>query len=139
MFPNWWNTVCLGEHDHNSERLCVTFHPVSFRIPCTLEIISVSSLSPFVPYIRLLFPFSTAHSPLVLRAMLAVYVHIENTLLTQALCVFLGAFAKLRKATIRFIPVCSSAWSNTALTGRIFELSSKMCRENSSFIKSRQE
>jgi hypothetical protein len=33
---------------------------------------------------------------------------------------FLGAFAKLRKATISFImSVCPYAWSNTAPTGRI--------------------
>jgi len=34
---------------------------------------------------------------------------------------FLGAFAKLRKATINFVmSVCPSAWNNSAPTGRVF-------------------
>jgi hypothetical protein len=59
--------------------------------------------------------------------------------------VILGAFAKLRKATISCImSVCPSirlaAWKNSAPIGRmlmklIFELLSKMCRENSNLIK----
>jgi hypothetical protein len=33
---------------------------------------------------------------------------------------FVGAFAKLRKATIRFMSVRLSAWNNSAPTGWIF-------------------
>ena len=34
--------------------------------------------------------------------------------------ILLGAFAKLRKATIGFVmPLCSYAWNNSAPTGRI--------------------
>jgi hypothetical protein len=33
---------------------------------------------------------------------------------------FLGAFAKLQKATIIIMSVCLSAWDNSAPTGRIF-------------------
>jgi hypothetical protein len=41
------------------------------------------------------------------------------------LCTFLGAFAKLRKATISFVmsirlSVHTSVWNNSAPTGRIF-------------------
>jgi hypothetical protein len=68
---------------------------------------------------------------------------------------FSGAFEKLRKATISFVmsvcpfvrlSVCPSvslsAWKNSAPTGRIlmiFETFSKICRENSNFIKIRQK
>ena len=34
--------------------------------------------------------------------------------------VLLGAFAKLRKATVSFVNVCLSVWNNSAPTGRIF-------------------
>jgi hypothetical protein len=57
----------------------------------------------------------------------------------------LGAFAKLRKATISFVmsvcpPVYLSSWNNSVLIVQIFikfHISdfSKICRENSSFIK----
>jgi len=53
---------------------------------------------------------------------------------------FLGAFA-----TVSFVmSVCPSAWNNTAPTGRIFvnfiyECVSKICQENSSFVKIWQE
>jgi hypothetical protein len=56
---------------------------------------------------------------------------------------FSGAFAKLRKATISFVmSVRPSAWNNSVPTDRflwnlIFEFS-KICPENSSFIKIRQ-
>jgi hypothetical protein len=59
---------------------------------------------------------------------------------------FLGAFAKLRKATIFFSPcpsVCPPAWNNSAPTRRIFtkfdiwRFHPKICREN--FIKIVQE
>jgi hypothetical protein len=60
---------------------------------------------------------------------------------------FVGAFAKLRKATVSFVTsvslsVCPSTWNNSAPTGRtlkkflILEYVSKICRENSSWIKS---
>ena len=57
---------------------------------------------------------------------------------------FLGAFAKLQKATITFViicpPVLQSTWQNSTPTRQIltecdFDLLSKICRENSSFIK----
>jgi hypothetical protein len=32
---------------------------------------------------------------------------------------FLGAFAEFRKANIRFMSVCLSAWNNSARTGQI--------------------
>jgi len=57
---------------------------------------------------------------------------------------FLGEFAKFRKATISFVmSVRASTW-NSALIGCIFmkfdvEYFSKICRENSSFIKIGQE
>ena len=36
------------------------------------------------------------------------------------MCMFLGAFAKLRKVTVSFVmPVCPSACKNSAPTGRI--------------------
>jgi len=39
----------------------------------------------------------------------------------QKICTFLGAFAKLLKATFSFaMSVCLSAWNNSAATGRIF-------------------
>jgi len=64
----------------------------------------------------------------------------------QSYLIFLGTFAKLRKATISFVLsvyhcVCSPVWSSWAATGRIFLLNlmfehfSKIWRENSSFIK----
>ena len=59
-------------------------------------------------------------------------------------CIFfkiLGKFTKLRKATVSF---CLSAWNNTAPTRMILIkggilVFSKICRENSIFIKIRQE
>jgi hypothetical protein len=57
---------------------------------------------------------------------------------------YLGAFAKLREATVSFVlSVRPSAWSNSAITGGIFmkfdififENFSKICRENSNLIK----
>ena len=56
----------------------------------------------------------------------------------------LGAFAKLRKATISFVMFCLSAWNNSTPTGRIFmkfniRVVFKTLRENSSFIKIWQE
>jgi hypothetical protein len=58
---------------------------------------------------------------------------------------FLGAFSKLRKATASFVmPLCPSAWNNSAPTGRIFmkfdiDYFLKICPENSSFNKIGQE
>jgi hypothetical protein len=62
---------------------------------------------------------------------------------------FFSAFVKLRQATTSYVmsvysSVCPSAWNNSAPTGRIFMkfdvcVFSKICRENSSFIKIRQE
>jgi hypothetical protein len=59
---------------------------------------------------------------------------------------FLGAFAKLRKPTIRFLHVClsirkeqlGSHWTYFHEI-RYFVDFSKICRENSSLIKLRQE
>jgi hypothetical protein len=63
--------------------------------------------------------------------------------------IFSGAFAKLRKATISFVrsfsvrPFVSPRGRTQLSTGRVlmeldtFELLSKICRENSSFIKNR--
>jgi len=57
----------------------------------------------------------------------------------------LDAFVKLRRTTIRFIlSACPSTWNNWAPTERIFmklifENFSKICRENSLFIKIRPE
>ena len=55
---------------------------------------------------------------------------------------FLGSFAKLRKVTVSFVmSVCPSEWNNSALPLDVFLLNfilqyfSKMCPENSSFIK----
>ena len=60
--------------------------------------------------------------------------------------VVLGAFAKLRKATICFVmSVCLSAWNTSSPTRSILmkrdisDFFSKFCRENPSFIKIRQE
>jgi hypothetical protein len=56
-----------------------------------------------------------------------------------------GAFAKLRKATVSIVSVCASAWNNSTPTGRIlmkFDIQaffSKICSQNSSFTKIRQE
>jgi len=56
--------------------------------------------------------------------------------------IFLGAFAKLRKATIKLRHVCPSTFGShrtdfhEILCLRIF---AKICRENSSFIKIEQE
>jgi len=54
----------------------------------------------------------------------------------------LGALAKLRKATICFVmSLCPGAWNFSVPTVLIFmkfEAYSKICRENSSFIKIRQ-
>ena len=53
----------------------------------------------------------------------------------------LGAFIKLRRATVSFVmSVCPPAWNNWARNGRTFmkfdiEDFSKICRQNSSFIK----
>ena len=57
---------------------------------------------------------------------------------------FLSAFAALRKATISFTVVFSSAWNNLAATdgfswNLIFEGCSKICRESLGFIKIWQE
>jgi hypothetical protein len=53
--------------------------------------------------------------------------------------IFLDPFAKLLKAALTFvITVCPSAWNNSGPTGQsfmIFEHFSKICRENSSFVK----
>ena len=56
----------------------------------------------------------------------------------------LGELAELRKSTIKFRHVCSSAWNNWLPTERIFMTFdiwgfSKMCRENSSFVTVWQE
>ena len=59
---------------------------------------------------------------------------------------FLGAFVKLRKATISFVMfACPSAW-NSPPSGRILIklhifgfFSPKICRENSSFTEIRQK
>jgi hypothetical protein len=54
----------------------------------------------------------------------------------------LGAFATLREVTIRFMSVRPPAQNTSTPAERIlikFELSSKICRQNSSFIKIRQE
>jgi len=64
--------------------------------------------------------------------------------LTPGLCctirlTFLGALAKLRKATVCFVmSLCPGAWNCSVPTIRIFmkfEAFSKICWENSSFIK----
>ena len=61
-----------------------------------------------------------------------------------ARCRFLGAFAKLRKVTVRFVmsvclSVCPHGKTRFPLDGFlenwIFEYFSKICRENSSFFK----
>jgi hypothetical protein len=66
---------------------------------------------------------------------------------------FLGAFTKLRKATVSFImsvclPACPfihlSSWNNTVPTGQILMkfdilMFSKICGENVNFIEMRQE
>ena len=67
----------------------------------------------------------------------------------RASSVILSAFAKLREATISFVMSVRpstrlSAWNNSAPTGwiswnLIFEYSSKICPEISSFIKMKQE
>ena len=68
--------------------------------------------------------------------------------LRRYLGLFLGAFAKLRKATVTFVmSVCPSAWNNSVSTGRILMkpdiralfFFSKTCQENSNFIKIRQK
>jgi len=61
----------------------------------------------------------------------------------------LGAFAKLRKATISFVMSVRlsghpSVWNNSTPTGRIFmkfdmTMLSKICKENLSLIKVLQE
>jgi hypothetical protein len=58
---------------------------------------------------------------------------------------FIGAFEKLRKANVSFAtPVCPSVWNNLAPTEGTFVKFDvdgfyKFCRENSSFVKTRQE
>jgi len=49
---------------------------------------------------------------------LSLFCHFPSSC---SVCAFLGAFAKLRKATISFVmSVCPSAWNNSTPTGRIF-------------------
>ena len=68
-----------------------------------------------------------------------------NECVDVVVCVLLDAFAKLRKATISFITsVCSSAWNNSAPTGRsVMKFNnwafSKLCRQKWSLIKIREE
>ena len=57
---------------------------------------------------------------------------------------FLGAVAKLSKATVSFVmSVSLYAWNNSASPwtdfDKILYFFSKICRENSSFMKVRQE
>ena len=73
-----------------------------------------------------------------------IYIYILNAFYVQVVG-FLDVFTKLRKVTISFImSVSPSPWNNLAPTGRIFmkfDISdfSKICRENSSFIKTGHE
>jgi hypothetical protein len=86
-------------------------------------------------------------SPMTLNSYYYMYVVYWKY---EAATSFLGAFAKLRKATINFVmcpsvrpSVRPSAWNNSAPTGRIFmefEYFLKICCwENSNFIKNWQE
>jgi hypothetical protein len=62
---------------------------------------------------------------------------------TNPFSYFLGAFAKLRKVTISFMSVCPHGTTRLSLDGfwlnLIFEIFSKICHENSTFIKIRQK
>jgi hypothetical protein len=56
----------------------------------------------------------------------------------------LGAFAKLQRATVSFMPGHPSAWNISASSGQSFmkfdiRVFLVMCGENSSFIKTGQE
>ena len=68
-----------------------------------------------------------------------------HTSVSPLSAVVLRAFAKFLKATISFVKaVRPSAWNNSAPTGRMLMkfyawVLRKICRENSSFVKIRQE
>jgi len=83
---------------------------------------------------------------LLLLLLLLLLLHYHRHPFTSWVLQFLGAFAKLRKATISFgmLSVRPSAWSNSAPAGRSFvkfyvEYFSKVCQETSSFTNIWQE
>jgi hypothetical protein len=69
------------------------------------------------------------------------YFHYLNLMFSYKKCLFLDTLEKLRKENISFVmSVCPSALNNSASTERIFmkfgfRYVSKICPENSSFIK----